>query len=53
MNSQNYLEQFSNGFFTMTGVFTAVSLSYPLYRSCKFLCNKYFRKNKCNDTCQC
>lgn len=50
---QTHLEQFNNGFFTMTGVATALVLTYPLYHSCKFLCNRYFRKTKCDNKCEC
>lgn len=47
------LEQFNNGFFTTSGVVASLVLVYPFFHTCKFLCNKYFRKNTSNCKCNC
>jgi hypothetical protein len=49
------LEQFNNGFFTMSGAVVSLVLVYPLFHTCKVLCKKIFRnsKCKCNSKCDC
>ena len=50
--SQTYLQQFNNGFFTMSGVAVALTLFYPIYHTGQVVCSKFF-KNKNNSTCKC
>ena len=49
------LEQFNNGFFTMSGVLAALSIVYPIYLTRKFVCNRFFKNNDktCNNKCDC
>jgi hypothetical protein len=47
------LEQFNNGFFTMSGAVVSLVLVYPLFHTCKVLCKKFFRNSKCNSKCDC
>jgi hypothetical protein len=51
--SQVALEQFNKGFFTMSGAVAALAIVYPMYHSCQVLCNRFFRKTKYNDKCDC
>jgi hypothetical protein len=46
--SQNSLEQFNNGFFTMSGAVAVLALVYPLYHTSRVLCTRYFKRTpKC------
>jgi hypothetical protein len=42
--SQTSLEQFNNGFFTMSGAVAALALVYPLYHTSKLMCTRFFKK---------
>ena len=42
--SQTSLEQFNNGFFTMSGAVAALALVYPLYHTSRVLCTRFFKR---------
>ena len=50
--SQTNLQQFNNGFFTMSGVAVALTLFYPFYHPGQIICSKFF-KTKNNSNCNC
>ena len=41
--TQKSLENFNNGFFTMSGALAALVLFYPLYHTSRTVCN-FFKK---------
>lgn len=51
--SQTFLEQFNNGFFTMSGAVVALAIVYPLYHTGRVVCTRFFKRKNCESKCDC